>query len=165
MNDNQVTNVTLHQVGLGGKTHTAHYYAPTGDNQGVGSFVSDHHKTNKNIGVFEIVNGDDMVDSLGLQRVDFIKIDVEGYEEAVLCGLQKTIKKYKPVIVLEYEEVDFASHAYFRSLTAGYVPYVLKSNRDQFFFFNSSRCTATAFNFDRVGAEILLEPVNETCLP
>ena len=35
-------------------------------------------------------------------KVDFIKIDTEGYEYNILKGGEKTIKKYKPIIQLEY---------------------------------------------------------------
>ena len=41
------------------------------------------------------------IDSLNLDRLDYIKIDVEGYEEHVVNGGTDTIKKYKPIIVLE----------------------------------------------------------------
>lgn len=42
------------------------------------------------------------VDSIGLDRVDLIKIDVEGMETRVLAGAAKTIKKYQPLIYIEY---------------------------------------------------------------
>ncbi len=42
---------------------------------------------------------------------DFIKIDVDGYELEVLKGLEETIKKYHPAMVVEYNDqtdvVDF----------------------------------------------------------
>jgi FkbM family methyltransferase len=44
------------------------------------------------------------IDSLNLDRLDYIKIDVEGYEEHVINGAIDTIKKYKPIIVLECYE-------------------------------------------------------------
>lgn len=58
-----------------------------------------------------IVNGepgDDVVtaklrtlDSYGLTRVDFIKIDCEGYELFVIRGGEKTIRRDRPTIVVE----------------------------------------------------------------
>ena len=41
------------------------------------------------------------LDSLNLDRIDYLKIDVEGYEEKVINGGLKIINKYKPIIVLE----------------------------------------------------------------
>lgn len=40
--------------------------------------------------------------SAGLERVDFLKIDVEGAEPAVLKGMSSTIARWKPTIVLEF---------------------------------------------------------------
>ena len=41
------------------------------------------------------------IDSLGLTKCDFIKIDVEGLEGEVLDGAQYTIAKYRPLLFLE----------------------------------------------------------------
>ena len=37
-----------------------------------------------------------------LKRLDFIKIDVEGFEKNVLLGAKETISKFNPVIYMEY---------------------------------------------------------------
>jgi FkbM family methyltransferase len=41
------------------------------------------------------------IDDLKLERCDLIKIDVEGCETLVLMGAQRTIKRFKPVIMFE----------------------------------------------------------------
>lgn len=41
------------------------------------------------------------VDSLGLPRVGYMKIDVEGFEPLVILGAQETITRCKPVIMFE----------------------------------------------------------------
>lgn len=41
------------------------------------------------------------LDSLGLDQFDYMKIDCEGYEYNIIVGAEQTIKKYKPVIVVE----------------------------------------------------------------
>lgn len=46
------------------------------------------------------------LDSFGFKQVDFIKIDVEGYESMVLKGAMKTIRDHHPVIVLEQKGND-----------------------------------------------------------
>ncbi len=38
------------------------------------------------------------IDSLDLNRVDFIKMDIEGYEQRALRGAKETIRRYSPVI-------------------------------------------------------------------
>jgi FkbM family methyltransferase len=43
---------------------------------------------------------DDVVASERLPRVDFIKMDTEGYEAKILTGARETIKKFKPTIVM-----------------------------------------------------------------
>jgi FkbM family methyltransferase len=41
------------------------------------------------------------LDSFELTEVGFIKLDCEGYEPYILRGAEQTIKKYKPVILME----------------------------------------------------------------
>lgn len=47
---------------------------------------------------------DNLVEELGLGRVDLIKIDVEGYEMRVLRGATRTIERWKPEIVTEVDD-------------------------------------------------------------
>lgn len=44
------------------------------------------------------------IDSLKLDQLDYLKIDVEGYEEHVINGGINTITKFKPIIILECYE-------------------------------------------------------------
>lgn len=53
---------------------------------------------------------DDAVAGFSLRRIDFIKIDVDGHEHAVLRGALETLKAYKPRILMElavYDRADF----------------------------------------------------------
>jgi FkbM family methyltransferase len=45
---------------------------------------------------------DDAVDRLNLSRIDFLKIDVDGYEYPVLKGGLQTLKIHKPSIIMEF---------------------------------------------------------------
>jgi FkbM family methyltransferase len=49
----------------------------------------------------DVVTIDDTVENLSLPTVDFIKIDVEGSEMAVLLGAQNTLSKFKPILIFE----------------------------------------------------------------
>ena len=70
-----------------------------------------HHsvKVNRRLGWVKVKAKmiDHVLKELHLGRVDWIKIDVEGAECEVLCGLDETISKYKPKIITEvfYENV------------------------------------------------------------
>lgn len=46
------------------------------------------------------------LDLYEIRSVDFIKIDVEGFEYEVLAGARDTISKHKPVIAVEVREHD-----------------------------------------------------------
>lgn len=41
------------------------------------------------------------IDSLDIQHLDFLKIDIEGYELFALKGAEETLKRCKPVIIFE----------------------------------------------------------------
>ncbi|HSK24193.1 MAG TPA: FkbM family methyltransferase [Egicoccus sp.] len=47
---------------------------------------------------------DSVVDEAGLDRIDVIKIDVEGYEPAVLRGAEQTIRRFRPILLIEIED-------------------------------------------------------------
>lgn len=45
---------------------------------------------------------DDLVDSLGLSRVDVVKVDVDGFELDVLRGARRTMRRFTPLLVMEW---------------------------------------------------------------
>jgi FkbM family methyltransferase len=46
---------------------------------------------------------DDILAAAGMEKVDFVKIDVEGSEPRVLAGAQETLARHRPVLQLELE--------------------------------------------------------------
>ena len=84
----------------------------------------DPKKNSINVGLFSIygskkstvnakfVTLDDFVKSKKIQKLDFIKIDVEGHEYNVLKGAIKTIKKFKPIIIFEFNDLTRALSTY-----------------------------------------------------
>lgn len=63
------------------------------------------------------------IDSLGLIRLDLMKVDVEGMEMEVLDGARQTIGRFLPILVVEHIKTDrTALNAYFDSF--GYSRFV-----------------------------------------
>ncbi|MDP3518214.1 MAG: FkbM family methyltransferase [Pseudohongiella sp.] len=99
---NSIHNVTVHALGLSDSNTRLAFFAPTGNNAGIGSFDPESRlKGNVSIGELALVKGDDFFQDQKPDRIDLIKIDVEGFEKAVLLGLQQTLQKYRPLVVCE----------------------------------------------------------------
>ena len=98
---NGIANITIQPFGLGQVESSIPFYEPPNSNLGSGSFVShfSHENVHKGLSL-EIKRGDAIL--LDFRRIDIIKIDVEGFETSVLQGLKETIKKFKPIIIMEY---------------------------------------------------------------
>jgi FkbM family methyltransferase len=91
--------ITFHQTGLG-ETEDVRYSKP-----GVGRIKSDTPVGNSTLRV-PIVT----LDSFELfENIDFIKMDVEGYEPKILQGGMKTIESNNPVILCEINRGDFTA--------------------------------------------------------
>ena len=72
-----------------------------------------------------VTTGDCVVASENILNVDFIKIDVEGHEAKVCQGLTKTIRRFQPVIAMEWNSSqtknDFDELNLFDDLFENYV--------------------------------------------
>ena len=81
-------NVTLHPYGLSNNEHTAH-----------------QSKDGQVLSTKEGSVQCRTLDSFKLDNVDFIKIDVDGFEHKVLVGAKQTITKFNPVINIEMKRM------------------------------------------------------------
>ena len=52
------------------------------------------------------------LDNLNMEDVDYIKIDCEGYEYRVLQGAEQTVKRCRPIMVIEQKPHDAYSKQY-----------------------------------------------------
>ncbi|MEU9357974.1 FkbM family methyltransferase [Streptomyces sp. NPDC048301] len=53
---------------------------------------------------------DQLVERAGLEKVAFVKADVEGAEHAVLLGARQTLRRHRPVLLLEIEDRHLAKY-------------------------------------------------------
>jgi len=94
INENDMNNVILHRVAL----HKAEGELEFGTNNDGDASLKIHRKKKFNNNYFVKTK---RLDDYELDKVDFIKIDTEGSEFAVLEGAKETIRIFKPIIVIE----------------------------------------------------------------
>ena len=111
---NNISNVAVHATALGDSNGEFEFFAPTGSNRGIGSFLaSTTIKGNTSIGKLKVAKGDDYFTNHHIGPIQLIKIDVEGFEKSVLHGLKNTMISSRPVIVCE---VTYGESESFQSL-------------------------------------------------
>lgn len=102
----QVTAVPMGLADRGGRAVIYRRDTPYADgtvNEGLGSLFADGQRSSA-AGEIELTTLDDYCAQAGIERLDLLKIDVEGAELAVLRGGAKTIERYLPFIIVEVQE-------------------------------------------------------------
>ncbi len=105
INENKIININLINCGLGDKN----------ENTEMAPIDYDLHSVP--MGDLSIGSGGENVilrtlDSFEIPNVDFMKIDVQGYEKFVLNGSIETINNNKPTIIIEIEEWQLRRFGY-----------------------------------------------------
>lgn len=57
--------------------------------------------------IIKLVPLDDFIKELDMERLDFIKIDVDGHEPFFFLGSEKTLEKFNPIILLEVSHLHY----------------------------------------------------------
>lgn len=99
---NRLSNVTAAQIALGDTAGALNLYIGAPDNLGTTSLRRPYNYSGRTARV-DVVPLDSYLERVGLDRVDVIKIDVEGAESLVFRGAGKLLSA-RPAIVIEFEE-------------------------------------------------------------
>jgi FkbM family methyltransferase len=104
LNLNRFGQVEVIPYAIANSEETVEFYGPKADDvdSGSGYVVRDVVKERRAIIRVETRRLDAIVSVAKIERLDLIKIDVEGLEWPVLQGGQQTIAKFRPHIVFEY---------------------------------------------------------------
>ena len=96
---NQVTNCTINRVALGDRMGSVVMYG-----RGPASHVAMDHMTQGMVsgGSIPMTTLDCYMQDHQLNRLDFIKMDVEGFEPAVLDGASALLSRFRPPILMEF---------------------------------------------------------------
>jgi FkbM family methyltransferase len=97
LNAGEFDEVAIHRCALGAGTGTIGLVPPTDFNIGL-TRIETGTSANDSVG---LTSGD----ALGLERVDLVKIDVEGGELDVLLGLEATLRRCGPAIYIETSDL------------------------------------------------------------
>jgi FkbM family methyltransferase len=131
---NELNNVTLHPIGLGTCDETVSIGINDKQNIGASSIV--HISEGQEVQSIHLRKGDDVIAELNLSRLDLIKIDVEGFETPVVKGLKETIRRFRPIVVLEWNcdstRAGFRQDNLFAEVFSGYQILPLTTNHDDF---------------------------------
>jgi FkbM family methyltransferase len=96
---NHLTNVASHQFGVYDRTTSLHLSVhPTHPG---GAFVSETGIREGTGETIRVVALDEWVPTMGLDRVDVVKIDVEGAELRALRGAENLLRRHRPLLIVE----------------------------------------------------------------
>lgn len=103
---NHFSNVHLNRQGLSDKPGTATLFLPNAkgamNNSGAASLYSSGSDMQVREDI-ELITLDDYVSSHGIERIDVIKIDIEGAEYDALKGARNTLRKLRPIVLAELD--------------------------------------------------------------
>ena len=99
---NGLENVTCHRFACSDRSGVATLHVPAGEAVPVMASLltgwADNAATGEEVGCRTV---DQLVEDEGITRVDVIKIDAEGSEDAVLRGAEQTLREHRPFLLAE----------------------------------------------------------------
>lgn len=135
---NQLHNLEIFPIALSDKNEELVFYKNLDGHGGSSTFIS-HLKANKYATVnITCVIGDDLLQKNNIHKIDFIKIDVEGFEPRVLKGMKQTILTSRPVIMMEWNnestKKQFAENNLFKTLFPSYQVKAITTNHHKYYW-------------------------------
>jgi FkbM family methyltransferase len=96
--------IQLLNMGLGSKKDKLQLSEVNEANSGMNRILPADSASGFRSAIVEIERLDDVLKQKNISKVDFIKIDVEGYEAQVLAGAKDTLASSQPVILMELDD-------------------------------------------------------------
>lgn len=127
----RASNVTLHQVALGDEEKSVRMAIPIRDGvvrHGL-TKVLDSNVTDSSFLEFdvEMKKGNELFSSL--DKLNFLKCDVEGFERYVFKSLDATFEKFKPLVQVELNGDENRIEVYNQMIESGFKAYVLNTDK------------------------------------
>jgi len=116
---NGLTHVEVHPAALGDQAGERPFFPPDDANMAEGSFVQPlGPRGDRPPTTATVHHGDDYLAGLDLDRLDLLKVDVEGMEKEVMAGLRGTLERFRPVVLLEFTRDFHTSYTGLEDLRA-----------------------------------------------
>lgn len=97
---NGITNIIPIHKGLSDVSTKINIAAPSNSNNPGAFNLFDTKEPTETV---EVITGDFFIESENIKQVDFIKMDIEGYEYFAIKGLAKTLATFKSTVVFEFD--------------------------------------------------------------
>ena len=103
---NKLSNVLMFNIGLSNRREHLSFKSRR-YNTGKGTFKKNKHELMKGSGdpimskTIPVTTTDEVLEECRIGRVDFVKIDTEGFESQVIEGMLNTIRNWKPLVYFE----------------------------------------------------------------
>lgn len=120
---NRCDNISVFNIAIGGVEGFSYIDIPKGRSKSEATLLN----IKKGIKV-AVKTLDDILEGIDIKRVDMVKIDVEGWENEVLKGMKRTLKTYKPILIVEKGPLFLLGYNYLISI--GYRPFRFNINKN-----------------------------------
>jgi FkbM family methyltransferase len=100
---NNLSNISTNRKAVYETSGTLEFFVSSRENEGMSSIFR-HDTESGEIEKVKAISIDEYVEKMNIQRIDMMKIDIEGAEIFALKGMKNTIKRFKPIIIMELSE-------------------------------------------------------------
>ena len=97
---NNFQNISLNNLAISDKQEELFFESPTNNNS---SGISLNKEKSASSSIVHSTTIDTFVTENNIEKIDFMKIDVEGFENFVINGGTETLKKMKPILFIEID--------------------------------------------------------------
>ncbi len=108
---NNFTNINIYKYGLSDREAVLPIHEIEDLHEGLTTLFPGE-RTTRNVTEVPLKSFDTEVEKYAINRIDFIKCDIEGGELFALRGAQKSIEKFRPVVMVELNALTYASAGY-----------------------------------------------------
>lgn len=96
---NDITNVEIFPIAAGDRTGKVHFFT---EQTGQMGRVAQADMTDEGIISVQSARIDDLIQSRGIERIDLVKMDVEGAERPALKGMCELLSSVRPLVICEW---------------------------------------------------------------